>query len=252
MLNNIAIFATFLLGALGASSQQGGLAGLRTIRASSVNWSGVVIQGQNISSVSGTFPVLEAGIPNVNETGKHAYSASVWIGIDGYNKTICPDGGLWQAGVLTQHHNLTGEIWYQPFYELYPDPPVFLDIGNSTAGDMMKVSLDIASVNQASVVLENLTTGHAFNQIVNITHPLCMSSAEWIVERAYSISGLIGLLDFGTETINELSYTLGGQIYTSLSDEITILDIVNDELNNTVQTSTDVTQTSINVTYLGS
>lgn len=116
MLNNIAIFATFLLGALGASSQQGGLAGLRTIRASSVNWSGVVIQGQNISSVSGTFPVLEAGIPNVNETGKHAYSASVWIGIDGYNKTICPDGGLWQAGVLTQHHNLTGEIWYQPLY----------------------------------------------------------------------------------------------------------------------------------------
>lgn len=116
----------------------------------------------------------------------------------------------------------------------------------------MKVSLDIASVNQASVVLENLTTGHAFNQIVNITHPLCMSSAEWIVERAYSISGLIGLLDFGTETINELSYTLGGQIYTSLSDEITILDIVNDELNNTVQTSTGVTQTSINVTYLGS
>ncbi|KAI1458658.1 concanavalin A-like lectin/glucanase [Annulohypoxylon moriforme] len=252
MPNSIAIFSIFLLGALGATSQQDGSVGPRAIRATSVNWSGVVIQGENISSVSGTFPVLEPGIPNVNETGKHAYSASVWVGIDGYNKTICPDGGLWQAGVLTQHHNLTGEIWYQPFYELYPDPPVFLDIGNNTAGDMIKVSLDVANIHQASVVLENLTTGRAFNQTVNITHPLCFSSAEWIVERSYSLSGLIGLLNFGTETIRDLTYTLGGQVHASLPDNTTILDIANDELNNTVQTSTEVTQTSIEITYLGS
>lgn len=65
-----------------------------------------------VTSVSATFPILEPGIPSKAEQGKHAYSGAVWLGIDGYNKTVCPEG-LWQAGIMTQHHNITGETWIQ-------------------------------------------------------------------------------------------------------------------------------------------
>ena len=110
---------TAFLAPLAYSIKHGGYPEMRSItHSTSINWSGIVVQSQNITSVSATFPVLSAKIPQVNETGKHAYSGSVWVGIDGYNKTLCPDGGLWQAGVMTQHHAITGELWFQAWYVL--------------------------------------------------------------------------------------------------------------------------------------
>lgn len=100
--------------ALAAPQPQGhdGLLLERASRDTSIVWAGGVVQDENITAVTGSFPVIRSKLPTLSEPGKHAYSASAWIGIGGYTK-VCPDSGLWQAGVLTQHHALTGEIWHQ-------------------------------------------------------------------------------------------------------------------------------------------
>ncbi|KAI1467937.1 concanavalin A-like lectin/glucanase [Daldinia caldariorum] len=187
---------TFFAAALVAPSFHDGFLAARSTEKTSINWSGAVVQGQNISGVTATFPVLDTKIPKVNETGKHAYQGMTWIGIE------------------------------------YPDPPVFVDVGDISAGDIIKVALDAPSRTQAS--------------------PLCMSSAEWIVERAYSLSGLVGLIDFGTEAISDITYTAGGELHTSIPDDVTIVNIINDEDNNVQQTSTEVSGNTVKVTYLGS
>ncbi|KAI1477415.1 concanavalin A-like lectin/glucanase [Daldinia eschscholtzii] len=243
--------SAFFAVALAAPSSHDGFLNPRSTEKTSINWSGAVVQGKNITAVTATFPVLDTKIPAVNETGKHAYQGTAWIGIDGYNKTVCPEG-LWQAGVMTSHHALTGEIWFQAWYEWYPDPPVFVDIGDISAGDIINVALNAPTPTQASVVLENQSTGRGFNQTVNLTRPLCLSSAEWIVERAYTLSGLVGLIDFGTETISDITYTVGDELHTSIPDDVTIINIINDEDNNVQQTSTEVSGNTIKVTYLGS
>ncbi|KAI0181242.1 concanavalin A-like lectin/glucanase [Hypoxylon sp. FL1284] len=241
----------FLATALAAPSRRGSRFSKRSTHHDSINWSGAVVQNQGITGVTATFPVLDSKIPTVSEPGKHAYLGSVWVGIDGYNTTVC-NGSLWQAGVMTQHHAITGEIWTQAWYELYPGPPEFLDIGNITSGDMIKVTLDVSDPTQASAILENLSTGEGFNQTVPLAQPLCMNSAEWIVERAYTVSGLAGLLDFGTETIGDISWTAGSEVRTTMPDDVTISDIINDEDNDAPQTTTEVTENEIKVTYLGS
>lgn len=100
--------------------------------------------------------------------------------------------------------------------------------------------------------LQNQSTGKGFSQTTNITHPLCQKTAEWIVERSYTLSGLVGLIDFGTETIDNIAYTASGEAHTTVPDDVILVDIVNDEANNTIQTRTESHESSIQVTFLGS
>lgn len=114
------------------------------------------------------------------------------------------------------------------------------------------MALDVPSSSQATVLLENKSTGRSFHTAVNLTTPLCLSSAEWVLERAYSLSGLIGLVDFGTETFSNISYSVAGEKHTTLPEDVTILDIIDDEANNVTQTSTEIVGDAVKVTYLGS
>lgn len=88
--------------------------------------------------------------------------------------------------------------------------------------------------------------------MTNITHPICQKTAEWIVERSYTLSGLVGLIDFGTEIIDSIAYIASGESHTTVPDDVTLVDIVNDEANNTIQTHTESHEASIQVTLLGS
>lgn len=115
---------------------------------------------------------------------------------------------------------------------------------------MIKMSLDAEDTLRPSLHMENLNTGGSFDITVNGTRPLCRSSAEWIVERSYTLSGLVGLLDFGTERFTDIAYTVDGEVVDKIPDHVTVLDIINDELNNTVQTHTEVSADYIEVTYL--
>lgn len=120
------------------------------------------------------------------------------------------------------------------------------------SAQIIKVSLEVRSSTEASVDLENQSTGKGFSKTTNITHPLCQKTAEWIVERSYTLSGLVGLIDFGTETIDNIAYSASGEIHTTVPDDVVLVDIVNDEANNTIQTHTECHEAAIKVTFLGS
>lgn len=108
-----AILSAFIATAFASPSYHDGSLLKRADRGTSIVWAGGVVQGENITAVTGTFPVIRSNIPTASEPGKHAYLATAWVGIGGYTK-VCPDdSGLWQAGVMTQHHALTGEILHQ-------------------------------------------------------------------------------------------------------------------------------------------
>lgn len=119
------------------------------------------------------------------------------------------------------------------------------------SAQIIKVSLEVLSSTEASIDLENQSTGQGFSQTTNITHPICQQTAEWIVERSYTISGLVGLIDFGIETIYNIAYTDSGEVHTAVPDDVTLVDIVNDEANNTIQTHTEYHEAAIEVTFLG-
>lgn len=117
---------------------------------------------------------------------------------------------------------------------------------------IIKITLEVLSSTEASVDLENQSTGEGFNQTTNITHAICQQTAEWIVERSYTLSGLVGLIDFGTETIDNIAYTASGELHTTIPDDVILVDIANDEANNTIQTHTEYHESAIEVTFLGS
>jgi hypothetical protein len=113
------VVSAFAAAALAAPRQQREARGSpalseRSTNATSIVWSGGVVVDEDITTATGTFPVLQPTIPATSEPGKHAYMASAWIGIGGYTK-VCTanNSALWQAGVMTQHHALSGEIWHQ-------------------------------------------------------------------------------------------------------------------------------------------
>lgn len=114
------------------------------------------------------------------------------------------------------------------------------------------MSLEVLSSTEASVELENQSTGEGFSQTANITHTICQHTAEWIVERSYTLSRLVGLIDFGTETIDNIAYTNLGVVHSAIPDDVTVVDITNDEANNTIQTHTEYHEAAIEVTFLGS
>lgn len=117
---------------------------------------------------------------------------------------------------------------------------------------IIKVSLEVVSSTEVSVDLENQSTGQGFSKTTNITQTVCQKTAEWIVERSYTLSGLVGLIDFGTETIDNIAYTASGEAHTTIPGDVILVDIVNDEANNTVQTRSEYHEAAIEVTFLGS
>lgn len=72
------------------------------------------------------------------------------------------------------------------------------------------------------------------------------------MERSYTLSGLVGLIDFGTETIDNIAYTASGEVHSAIPDDVILVDIINDEANNTIQTHTEYDEAAIHVTFLGS
>ncbi|KAG6358517.1 hypothetical protein INS49_014401 [Diaporthe citri] len=226
-----AILNAFIATAVAAPRQHHGSLLRRADRDTSIVWAGGVVRSENITAVTGTFRVIRSTLPTVSEPGKHAYSASAWIGIGGYTKV--------RSGTRLSMNCIL-------------ILPVFLDIGNIPDGDTIKVSLGVLSSTQANVDLENQSTGKGFSQTTNITHPICQKTAEWIVERSYILSGLVGLIDFGTETIDNIAYTASDESHTTVPDDVILVDIVNDEAKNTIQTHTKSHEGSIQVTFHGS
>jgi hypothetical protein len=75
------------------------------------NWAGAVLTGEGVTAASGSFPVIKATVPTEKEAGEKEYTASAWVGLDGYN---C--NGLWQAGVDSIVES-SGETSFYAWYE---------------------------------------------------------------------------------------------------------------------------------------
>lgn len=94
------------------------------------SWAGAVLSGV-YTGVSASFPIPKPAIGTTGETSASEFTASTWIGIDGYN---CDN--LWQAGVDSTIEKSSGEISYYAWYEWYPADTVVIDLGSLSANDV--------------------------------------------------------------------------------------------------------------------
>ncbi|KAL1861394.1 hypothetical protein Daus18300_008925 [Diaporthe australafricana] len=204
------------------------------------NWAGAVLTGKSVTAASGSFPVLKAAVPTEKETGEKEYTASAWIGLDGYN---CD--GLWQAGVDSIVES-SGETSFYAWYEWYPADTQVVDLGEISAGDVINVELTAASTTEASVVLENKTNGKKFTKTVTSSDALCATAAEWILEDVTFQDSNTGLANFGSVTFSDIKATVGGASTSSISDAV-IMDIQDTDQN--ILTSSKVSGSTVVVTY---
>ncbi|KAG8156413.1 hypothetical protein KVR01_013754 [Diaporthe batatas] len=213
---------------------------LERASAYNVNWAGALLTGKNVTAASGSFPVPKAAVPTEKEAGLKEYTASAWVGLDGYN---CK--GLWQAGVDSIVES-SGETSFYAWYEWLPADTQVVDLGEISAGDVINVELTAASTTEASVVLENKTSGKKFTKTVTSSDALCGTAAEWILEDVTFQDPDTGLANFGSVTFSDTKATVGGSNTSSISDAI-IMDIR--DTNNTVLTSSKVSGSDVVVTY---
>lgn len=94
------------------------------------SWAGAVVTGI-YTGVSASFPIPKPKVGSTGETSAAKFTASTWIGIDGYN---C--NNLWQAGVDATIEKSTGEISYYAWYEWYPADTQVIELGTLTADDV--------------------------------------------------------------------------------------------------------------------
>lgn len=179
-----------------------------TVSANSVsaNWAGYVAQGNNFSSVSGSWVQ-----PSAKCTASNSYSA-FWVGLGGASDQ---SGALEQVGTQA-NCSADGSTSYYAWYELVPAAPVKLDLavkpGDHITG---KVTVNGTTI---VVALTNSTTGQSASKTLQ-TDNIDTSSAEWIAEApsACDNSGAcrpLSLADFGTVKFTDATATAGGHTGT--------------------------------------
>ncbi|GKT96579.1 aspergillopepsin-2 heavy chain [Colletotrichum tofieldiae] len=131
-------------------------------RSSSRNWSGGVVTDNRYQSVT-----AEVVIPNITfpygYDPKSTYSASVWVGISGYDDfcDVSSPTGLLQGGYYYLY-DPQGDFGVFAFYEWSPDGPVFLDDTQkilTNIGDHVRMTVTQTNNNTGTYTWENLTQG---------------------------------------------------------------------------------------------
>ncbi|ESZ98638.1 hypothetical protein SBOR_0978 [Sclerotinia borealis F-4128] len=206
-----------------------------------VSWAGAVLTGAAYTGVSASFPIPKPAVGTTGETSASDFTASTWIGIDGYN---C--NNLWQAGVDSTIEKSTGAVSYYAWYEWYPADTQVIDLGTLTAEDVISVNLTTTSFNKGTIVMENKSTGTSFTKIVSSTNTLCGVSAEWIMEDLSIDSSSIGLANYGSVVFSDAVATTASKTVTPSGSEI--LDI--ETSSNAILTKTSVTDNSVTIAYV--
>ncbi|KAF3009393.1 hypothetical protein E8E14_009008 [Neopestalotiopsis sp. 37M] len=206
------------------------------------SWAGAVVTGSDMTGVSASFEVPDPAIPTSGQTSATYHTASVWIGMDGYN---C-DGGLWQAGVDATIDS-TGTSFYA-WYEWYPEDTVAIDLGDIAAGDVITVNLTSSASDYTTgyIVMENQSTGKSFTKTVtDSSAALCGSAIEWIMEDLVVDGSENGLADFGTVTFSDAAGTSSSGSVDIASAQI--LDI--EDSDGTALTASSATSDSVVIVY---
>ncbi|KAL7787054.1 peptidase A4 family domain-containing protein [Trichoderma ceciliae] len=158
------------------------------------NWSGAVITsppaGETFDGVSASFVVPSPKVPS-GSSSRGTYSASAWVGIDGYTYA----DAILQTGVDFTIEN--GKVSYDAWYEWYPDYAYDFSIAISE-GDTIRATVSSSSTTRGVATIENLTTGKSVSKSLTSSSALAQQNAEWIVEDFQEGSSLVNLANWGT------------------------------------------------------
>ncbi|KAI0470038.1 concanavalin A-like lectin/glucanase domain-containing protein [Xylariaceae sp. FL0804] len=173
-------------------------------------WAGPVQLQRNgtsaFSFVEATLIIPSLQLPVNPREQRASYSASVWVGLDGYDSPY--PSGLWQSGI-----NMTilanGTTAYNAWYEWVPSDYVELNASQLSVseGDSIRVQISTAGDGlRGSLTLANLDTAQVFTHEQDApttwrgpTFPARGASAEWIVEAGGSLYGEQNVFpDWGT------------------------------------------------------
>jgi hypothetical protein len=156
------------------------------------SWSGYVVAGQSLNSVTGTFTVPY--IPT--SAASCAEQLGVWDGLDGANSVPGEaSSSLIQAGIaesMTSPNNGTcaaGHFYIWPWWEILPGPEVPIFTMNLNVGDRVTVMIWHADRSNWDISLHDDTNGQDFTTRESYAGPA--GTAEWIVE-ATEVPGLCG------------------------------------------------------------
>jgi hypothetical protein len=168
---------------------------LRAGPATSLNWSGYAVTGNDVTDVKASWIV-----PAVTcAPGEFSYSA-FWTGIDGFTSRTVE-----QIGTSSDCFN--GTPVYSAWYEFYPSPSKTIAL-SVNPGDWVfaGVSYDAAS-RSFTVWITDLTTEQHFTKSKKMPRAE-RSSAEWIAEAPSAGSFILPLANFGTAYFGD-DYTVG-------------------------------------------
>ncbi|APA05637.1 hypothetical protein SS1G_02038 [Sclerotinia sclerotiorum 1980 UF-70] len=206
-----------------------------------VSWAGAVLTGAAYTGVSASFAIPKPAVGTTGETSASDFTASSWVGIDGYN---CDN--LWQAGVDSTIEKSTGAISYYAWYEWYPAGTQVIDLGTLTAEDVISVNLTTSGFNTGTVVMENKSTGKSYTKTVSSTNTLCGVSAEWIMEDLSIDTNTEGLANYGSVVFTDAIATTSSK--TVNPSGANIMDI--ETTSNAILTKTTVTDNSVTIAYV--
>src|SRR5437763_16623821 len=135
----------------------------------SQNWAGYAVHGPLFRSVSARWRQ-----PHASCGSTRTYSA-MWVGLGGYRLTA---SAVEQIG--TELDCVGGRPRSSAWYELTPSPAHGVRIG-LRPGDLIAASVAAAG-NQVTIAISDLTSRRTFQRTISSSHPIDVSSAEWILE----------------------------------------------------------------------
>lgn len=186
----------------------------------SLNWAGYAVSGP---AGSATQVTASFNVPTIQASKQTTYVA-FWAGLDGYSS-----GTVEQAGILAESAH--GKVVYMAWTEFYPAAPTYAS-WSPAPGDVITVTVTTTGMSQpVTATVTDSTTGASYtNTATNSAYML--SSAEWIVERPSTLSGLTTLANFGigqfgsaytgsptkdTATISQTTGSIGSFVTTTLT-----------------------------------
>ena len=104
----------------------------------STNWAGAALVGSGYTSIKGTFTVPTVSVPSGGSSGT-AYSASAWVGLDGYT---C-ESAILQTGLDFTVQN--GRVSYDAWYEWYPASAIDFSGISFSAGNTVALTITATS-----------------------------------------------------------------------------------------------------------
>ncbi len=169
-----------------------------------MNWAGYVVQTSLANPQPGAIDALEANwnVSAVDCAGTSGeYSASFWIGIDGYTSS-----NIIQIG--TESDCTRGSPQYYCWYELFPQNGVVLDL-TIDPGDEIHARIEYIGNDTFRLTITDTTNGDDFSTTV-VSPGANRNSAEWIVEAPVYRNRILPLSDFGPVDFMNTSVTVKG------------------------------------------